>query len=249
LMTHCAKCDAVFEMDDSPAGTTCPRCGAVAAVHRPALVSQPAPAAPTTPNRGGADFWFDDGSSKGGFSLSGRPGILRWTKNVAVRLTSAVCPHCSRKVARGSAACPFCGQVLRKNAAAAGSSDFSAAIKKMLLAATLFIGLPAAVIVFVLVVCAPEGADVAKAPKTRPAPGAAQGVAAPAAQPEAARPQRRTPLSVLRSVRDKLRGTEHDGGSVPAKPSLEKTSDGPANTNVPTVGTGNGNQVKPDAPR
>jgi hypothetical protein len=244
-MTHCAKCDAVFEMDDSPAGTTCPRCGAVAAVHRPALVSQPAPAAPATPNRGGADFWFDDGSSKGGFSLSGRPGILRWTKNVAVRLTSAVCPHCSRKVARGSAACPFCGQILRT----AASSDFGAAIKKMLLAATLFIGLPAAVIVFVLVVCAPEGADVAKAPKTRPAAGAAQGAAAQPAPAEAARPQRRTPLSVLRSLRDKLRGTEHDGGSVPAKPSLEKASDGPTNTNVPAVGAGNGNQVKPDAPR
>ncbi len=155
-MTHCAKCDAVFEMDDSPAGTTCPRCGAVAAVHRPDVVAQPAPAAPATPNHGGADFWFDDRSSKGAFSLSGRPGILRWTKNVAVRLTSAVCPQCGRKVTRGGHACPFCGQVLRKNAAAAGSSDFSAAIKKMLLAATLFIGLPAAVIVFVLVVCAPR---------------------------------------------------------------------------------------------
>jgi predicted nucleic acid-binding Zn-ribbon protein len=245
-MTHCANCEAVFETDDSPAGTTCPRCGAVAAVHRPNVVAQPAPGAPATPNHGGADFWFDDGPSKGGFALSGRPGILRWTKNVAVRLTSAACPRCGRKLARGSAACPSCGQVLRKDAAAA-SSDFGAAIKKMLLAATLFIGLPAAVIVFVLVVCAPEGADVAKAPKGRPA--AAQGAAAPVAQPEVARPQRRTPLSVLRSLRDKLRGTEHDGGSVPAKPSLEKTSDGPTNTNVPAVGTGNGNQVKPDAPR
>ncbi len=243
-MTHCAKCDAVFETDDSPTGTTCPRCGAVASVRSPNLVSQPAPAAPVTPNHGGADFWFDDGSSKGGFALSGRPGTLRWTKNVAVRLTSAVCPHCDRKVARGSAACPFCGQVLRKDVPAA-SSDFGTAIKKMLLAATLFIGLPAAVIVFVLVICAPKGADLAKAPKTRPAAGAA----APAAQPEAARPQRRTPLSVLRSLRDKLRSTEHDGGSVPAKPSLEKTSDGPTNTNVPAVGTGNGNQVKPDASR
>jgi hypothetical protein len=119
----------------------------------------------------------------------------------------------------------------------------------MLLAATLFIGLPSAVIVFVLVVCAPEGADLAKAPKGRPA---AQGAAAPAAQPsqpEVARPQRRTPLSVLRSLRDKLRGTEHGGGSVPAKPSLQKTSDGPASTNVPAVGTGNSNQVKPDAAR
>jgi hypothetical protein len=245
-MIHCANCDAIFEAHDSPAGTTCPRCGAVAAVHRPDRASQPAPAAPLTPNHGGADFWFEEGSSKDRFSLSGRPGILRWTKNVAVRFTTAVCPHCGRKVARGSAACPFCGQALKRDAA--GSSDFAAAIKKMLLAATLFIGLPAGVIVFVLVVCAPQGANVAKAPKARRGAGAAQGAAAQPASPEAAPPQRRTPLSVFRSMRDKLRGTEHDGGSVPAKPALEKTSDGPTNTNVPAVGTGNGNQVKPDAP-
>ncbi len=162
-MIHCANCEAVFETDDSPDGTTCPRCGAVAAVRRPNLVTQPAPGAPATPNRGGADFWFDDGSSKGGFALPGRPGILRWTKNVAVRLTSAVCPHCGRKVRRGSATCPFCGQALKRDAA--GSSDFGAAIKKMLFAATVFIGVPAAVIVFVLVVCAPKGPTWQKPPR------------------------------------------------------------------------------------
>ncbi len=251
VMMHCAKCDAVFEVGEGPAGTVCPRCGAVAAPDAPTLtVVTTAPAAPITPNHGEADFWFDDGSSKGGMALKGRPGTLRWTKNVAVRLTHSVCPHCGRKIARGSQACAYCGQMLKRSSG--GSSDLGAALKKMLLAAMLVIGLPAALIVFVLVVCAPQGGDVQKAPKGSP-PAAAKGGGAvqSGGQPasgEEAKP-RRTPLSVLRSLRDKLRGTEHDGGSVPAKSSLEKTSDGTAKANVPVVGSGNGNQVKPDSAR
>jgi hypothetical protein len=235
-MVHCPKCDASFEaQDQTHAETVCPRCGATGAA------TSGAPVAVAADSRGG------------GFSLSGRPGILRWTKNVAVRLVRSVCPVCGQKIGPGMPACPHCGCALKKSPAPP-SGELGPALRKMLIAATVFIGIPAAIIVFILVVCAPEGGDVA--PKAgrppRPAP-IAERTEPPSAQPQKAdaeRPESKGSLrSVLRSVRDRLRGSEHGSSSVPAKTSLEKPGQGPSDSNVPPVGTRDGQQVKPDPAR
>ena len=107
----------------------------------------------------GAPPSFTHASHGSGFSLSGHAGTLRWTKNVAVRLTRSLCPGCGQKVGKKMSACPHCGRLLKKGSEPA-SGKFIAALRKMLIAATVFIGLPAGVIVFVLVVCAPKGGEV-----------------------------------------------------------------------------------------
>jgi hypothetical protein len=244
-MIHCPKCDALFEAhDDARPDTACPRCGCI--VRKAAATG----AALKTPDRNGAvatdhiaDFGVMGHSGGSGFSLSGRPGILHWTKNVAVRLTRSVCPGCRHQVARGMCTCPNCGRTLRKSSPPA-PREFGSVLRKMLVAATVFIGFPAAVIVFVLVVCAPEEGDVgANAPRTAPAAPVAQRATAPSAE------RHRSPFSMLRSIRAWLHGAEHDSGSSPAKAPLEKPGDGVSDPHVPPVGTRNGEQVKPDPTR
>jgi predicted RNA-binding Zn-ribbon protein involved in translation (DUF1610 family) len=254
-MLHCHKCDALFEAhEDARADIACPRCGCIVRASA-AIQSGREDSAPGGAARHDevAHFLLADDSRRRGFSLSGGPHILRWTKNVAVRLVSSVCPGCGHKVGRGMFSCPQCGRALKKKGAPA-PQDFRRVLRKMLVAATVFIGLPAAVIVFVLVVCAPEGDDVG-ANAQRPAPfgRVAQRSPAPSTVTQQANTEQsvphRSPRSVLRSIRAWLRGAEHGGSSVPAKTPLEQTGEGVNDAHVPQVGTRNGEQVKPDATR
>ena len=234
---------------DACAETACPRCGRIVPVTAAVRSER------HNPSSGGFDahddiphFLSADGSHGGSFSLSGQPGILRWTKNVAVRLVNSVCPNCGHKVGRAMPACPHCGHVLRKNSAPV-SGEFGRVLRKMLIAATVFIGFPAGVIVFVLVVCAPKGGDVGfNAPRPAPASPGGPSVTPQKANANADAPHR-TALSVLRAIRDRLRGSDHGPSSVPAKPSLEKTGDGVRDAHVPPMGTRDGQQVKPDPAR
>ncbi len=247
-MLHCPKCDAIFEThDDACAETACPRCGGMVRTADPirSIPENPARRA-TTSHDDFAHFSIAADSRRRGFSLTGRPGILHWTKNVAVRLVRSACPDCGRNVGKGMSVCPQCGRALKKNSAPA-PREFGRVLRKMLFAAIVFIGLPAAVIVFVLVVCAPEEDNVgANAPRQAPAGTVGQRVLPPSAEPQ--KPHR-SPLSVLRSMRAWLRGAEHGGGGAPAKTPLEKPGDGGNDPHVPPVGPGNGEQVKPDPTR
>jgi hypothetical protein len=120
-------------------------------------------------------------------------------------------------------------------------------LRKMVLAATLFIGLPAALIVFVLVVCAPDEGDIAdNAPKLQPSATATDRDGATPEQPDRARPERRRPLSALRAW---LHGLLHGGTGVPPKAALENSDDGAREAQGPRAGAGNGDQVKPDSAR
>jgi uncharacterized C2H2 Zn-finger protein len=251
LMVHCPKCDAIFEeQENACTETACPRCGGIVRMTAAVEPADRAAGLRSTGHEDGAHPSLTNASHRSGFSLSGRPGILRWTKNVAVTLTSSVCPGCGHKVSPRLSACPRCGRLLKKGSAPA-SGGFGSTVRKMLIAATVFIGLPAAVIVFVVVVCAPEAGDVGTNPR-RPVPAdrGAPRPTLPGAEPQRANADRkaehRSPLSALRSIRDRLRGAEHGGSSVPATTPLEKTGDGVGDAHVPPVGTRNSEQVKPD---
>lgn len=254
LMLHCPKCDAIFEeQENACTETTCPRCGRTICTAAAVVSADLTRGAGSTGHEEAAQVAFTDAPHGSGFSLSGRPGILRWTKNVAVTLTSSVCPGCGHKVSTRSSACPHCGRLL-KNGSAPASGEFGSALRKMLLAATVFIGLPAAVIVFVVVVCAPEGSDSGtNAQRSVPAGRVAPRSTVPGAEPQKAnadgKAEHRSPLSALRSIRDRLRGAEHGRSSVPAKAPLEKAGDGVGDAHVPPVGARDGEQVKPDPTR
>jgi hypothetical protein len=173
-------------------------------------------------------------------SLLGRPGMLRWTKNVVVRLTSFACLHCGTQVRRGTTVCPCCGAPLARGSTP--TSRLVPALRKMIVAAMIFIGLPAGVIVFVLVVCAPE---VGKARRDTPQPA---NVAAPVTHQgrEPRKPEHRTLSSIFRSVRDWLRGTEHRKGGAASKPPLEETGDRAEYAHVPQMRPRDSEQVEPD---
>ena len=251
LMLHCQKCDAIFEeQENACAETTCPRCGGIVRTAAAIESADPSAGVGSAEHEEGAQPSSTHASHGSGFSLSGHAGTLRWTKNVAVRLTRSVCPRCGQKVGKKMSTCPHCGRLLKKGSEPA-SGKFAPALRKMLIAATVFIGLPAGIIVFVLVVCAPKGGEVGT---NAPRPVAADRVAArpvlPGAEPLKAngnpKAEHRSPLSALRSIRDRLRGAEHGGSSVPATTPLEKTGDGVGDAHVPPVGTRNSEQVKPD---
>jgi ribosomal protein L37AE/L43A len=250
-MLHCPKCDAIFEeQENACTETTCPRCGSIIRTSAAAGSADLTGGVGSSGHEEGAHLSFTHASQGSGFSLSGRPGILRWTKNVAVTLITSVCPGCGHKVSTRSSACPHCGRLLKKGSAPA-STEFGSTLRKMLLAATVFIGLPAAVIVFVVVVCAPEGSDLGTdAQRSVPADRLAPRATLPGAEPQKAnavgKAEHRSPLSALRSIRDRLRGAEHGGSSVPAKAPLEKAGDRVGDAHVPPVGTRDGEQVKPD---
>jgi phage FluMu protein Com len=251
LMLHCPKCDAIFEAhENAHVDTTCPRCGSVVSTAAKSW------SVPQDAGRGGAaapddgeHFLFTDDSRGHGISLTGRPGILRWTKNVAVRLVTSVCPGCGHTVRKGQSACPHCGRSLAKSPAPV-SGELGRVLRKMLLAAAVFIGVPAAVIVFVLVVCAPKGSDVGpRAPRSMPA-----GPVQPRAIVPDAKPQhpdvdqpadRRGPRWGLRSLRKWLRGAEHGGSPPPNGPVGE--AGGGAEKSAPPAGARNSDPVKPDA--
>jgi rubrerythrin len=249
LILHCPKCDAIFEAhDDAHFETTCPRCGRV--VRTGATISWFAANA----DRRGAKERDDQAHLSGAedsresrFSLAGRPGILRWTKNVAVRLIASVCPACGHTVRRGMTACPLCGRSLIKQAAPR-LPELGRVLRKVLLRTAVFIGLPAAVIVFVLIVCAPEGGDLGQnAPRSTPA-GSARERTAAAATAQQNNPNeavvKRGPLSALRSFRKWLRGPER--GSSPARAPLSEAPDRAGKADVPPEAAGNGDHVKPD---
>jgi hypothetical protein len=240
-MLHCPKCDAIFEAhENAQVETSCPRCGRVVSKAAtnwsvPQKAGRDGAAAPDD----GEHFLFTDDSRGRGFSLAGRPGILRWTKNVAVRLVTSVCPGCGHTVRKGQPACPHCGRSLAKSPAPV-SSELGLVLRKMLLAAAVFIGVPAAVIVFVLVVCAPKGSDVG--------PPAARVADAKPQQADVDQPaERRGPRWALRSLRKWLRGPNH-GSSSPAKGSIGETGDGAEKSALP-AGARNSDPAKPDATR
>jgi hypothetical protein len=225
LTIHCPKCDVFFdECDDTCAEIACPRCGHVL---RDEVAGQVAPL-------------FERDWDGRGVSLLGRPGILRWTKNVVVRLTSFACLRCGTQVRRGTTICPCCRAPLDRSTP---PSRFAPALRKMFIAALVFIGVPAGLIVFLLVVCAPE-VDRAKhnapQPSSVKAPGARQG------DRELRKPDRRGRPSVFRSIRDWLRGTEHRKGCASSKPPLEDTCDRTEHAHIPQMGPRDCAQVEPD---
>jgi uncharacterized Zn finger protein (UPF0148 family) len=253
LILHCPKCDAILEAhDDAHFETTCPRCGRV--VRTGATI----PWFAANADRGVAKerdqqlhFVGTDASRESRFSLAGQPGILRWTKNVAVRLIASVCPACGHRVRKGMTACPHCGRSLTKQAAPR-LPELGRVLRKVLLRAAVFIGLPAAVIVFVLIVCAPEGGDVGQnGPRSTPT-GSARERTAAAATTQQNNPNeavvKRGPLSPLRSFRKWLRGPAR-GSGAPAEAPLGEAADRAEKSRVPSEGAGNGDRVKPDPAR
>jgi hypothetical protein len=102
----------------------------------------------------------------------------------------------------------------------------------MFIAALVFIGLPAGLIVFLLVVCAPE---VNRAKHNVPQPSSVKAPGAHQADRGLRKPGRRGLPSIFRSVRDWLRGTEHRKGSAASKPPLEETGDGAEYAHVPQM--------------
>ena len=260
MTIHCPSCRTIFEpRADGRGEAECPYCGRifkVAAASETASYT-PAPVAAAPAAKEAVTVLPPTETVRGGqISLQGRPGILRWTKNVAVRFTHAACSGCGRNVAKRASVCPFCGQALKKSDVPA-SVGFGSALRMMAIAALVFIGIPAAIIVFILVVLAPEGGDVApKArrpvaakplPKNPGSPNPELQAGAKSGKADESQATRgRGPLSVLRSLRDRLRGTEHGSSSVPAKAPLQKAGDGASDAHVPPVGPGDSQQVKPD---
>jgi predicted RNA-binding Zn-ribbon protein involved in translation (DUF1610 family) len=245
-MLRCPSCHSNFEAQSAQVENVCPHCGLITAL---APEVRPAEITPAAAQHAAPEIWPAEEARSGGISLSGRPGVLRWTKNVAVRFSGRTCPQCGHTVARGALACPYCGRILKPQSAPA-RTELSVVLRKMLLAAILFIGLPAAVIVFILVVCAPEEGDVAgKGPKQQPSATATDRNGTGPTRPDGARPGRRGPRSALSSMRAWVYGLLHGGASVPAKPALENPDDGTRDAQSPPAGAGNGNQVKPDPAR
>jgi uncharacterized Zn finger protein (UPF0148 family) len=253
LILHCPKCDAIFEAhDDAHFETTCPRCGRV--VRTGATVSWfTANADQSVANERDepAHVCGADASRDSRFSLAGQPGILRWTKNVAVRLVASVCPACGHTIRRGATACPLCGRSLTKQAAPR-LPELGRMLRKVLLRTAVFIGLPAAVIVFVLIVCAPEGGDVGQnGPRSTPT-GSARERPAAAVTAQQNNPNeavaKRGPLSALRSFRKWLRGPAR-GSGAPAQAPLGESPDRAEKARVPSEGAGNGDHIKADSAR
>lgn len=240
ITIHCPKCDVFFdERDDASAEIACPRCGHV--LRDEVLgreVDRKTELQPTVVENV-ANFDHDWGGP--GVSLLGRPGILRWTKNVVVRLTSSACLSCGTQFRRGTAVCPCCQAPLAR-----GSTPTSRrvpAVRKMFVAALVFIGLPAGLIVFLLVVCAPE---VEKAKRNAPQPPSVATSGTRQAGRGLRKPERRGLPSVFRSIRDWLRGTEHRKGGAASKPALEETSERTEQAHVPQMRPRDGAQVEPD---
>jgi uncharacterized Zn finger protein (UPF0148 family) len=237
LTIHCPQCDVFFdERDDICAAIACPRCGHILREDVTARVVARKTNLQSTDRENFAVF--DHGRR---ISLLGRPGILRWTKNVAIRLIVSACPRCGTQIRRGMAVCPCCGA--RLNRAAAPTSRFVRVVRKMIIAATIFIGVPAALIVFVLVVCAPEPE---KAKRNSPLSGSVAAPESPHGGRGPREPERRGLSSGFRSVRDWLRGAKHHGGGPASKAPLEETGDRAEGARVPPVRTRDGAQVEPD---
>ncbi len=247
-MLHCPKCDAIFEAhEDAHVETTCPRCGRVVSKGAPiGSLSRGVGEDNSAASESGSHFLFTNAPRAGGVSLAGRPGILRWTKNVAVRLVASSCPACGRSVGKRLSWCPYCGRPLQKSSVPA-AAEWVRRLRKILVATTVFIGIPTAVIVFVLVVCAPEGNDVGvNAPRALPA--ARDATTRPGEKPEVARVDpiapKRGPLSALRSLRKWLRGPERGNGDVPAKSPLEGSGHALGKSRVPTAAAEKGDSTK-----
>jgi hypothetical protein len=240
LTIHCPKCDVFFdERDDACAAIACPRCGHILREDAAGRVVTRSTNLQPTDTENFADF-----EHRRQISLLGRPGILRWTKNVAVRLIVSACPHCGTQIRRGTAVCPCCG--VRLNRTAAPTSRFVRLARKMIVAATIFIGVPAALIVFVLVVCAPEPD---KAKRNLPPSGSVAAPESPYSDRVSRGPERRGLSSAFRSVRDWLRGTKHRSGGVASKAPLDETGDRAEPTRVPPVRSRDGAQIEPDPVR
>ncbi|HET6323759.1 MAG TPA: hypothetical protein VFG04_03585 [Planctomycetaceae bacterium] len=116
----------------------------------------------------------------------------------------------------------------------------------------MFIGIPTAVIVFVLVVCAPEGNDVGQnAPRSLPA--VPDRAIRPGEKPEVAGVDpvapKRGPLSILRSLRKWLGGSERGNGNAPAKLPLDDPGNGLGKPRLPAAAAENDDPIKSDPNR
>jgi hypothetical protein len=229
LTIHCLKCDVYFdERDDACAEIACPRCGYILREEAAKRVVARKPNVQPIVAENFANFDHDwDGR---GVSLLGRPGILRWTKNVVVRLISSACLRCGTQVRRGTAVCPCCRAPLTQDSTA--ESRLVPTLRKMFVAALVFIGLPAGLIVFLLVVCAPE---VEKAKRDAPQPPSVATSGIHQAGRRLKKPEHGSHPSIFRSVREWLRGTEHRKGSAASKPPLEETGDRTEYAHVPQM--------------
>ncbi len=235
LMLHCPKCDAIFEAhDDAHVETTCPRCGRVvstAAIRSVFMVLRDA--SPDDPAKGETTV------VRTSYSQTIRvTAALRWPGAPASCAGRKTWPYgwwpraallAATRSGKACPWCPYCGRSLKK-ARRRGLQNWGDVLRKVLLAATVFIGIPTAVIVFVLVVCAPEGNDVGQnAPRSLPAVPDQPRAIRPGEKPEVASVDpvapKRSPLSALRSLRKWLRRTEQ-GTRPPAKGSIGERRSG-----------------------
>jgi predicted amidophosphoribosyltransferase len=144
LQLHCPKCDAPIEASTADAAdkARCWRCGHSFA---PELRSE------VRPDANGfcaADDWT--------VHVPAFPGkrAVRLVQRLARRPAASTCPACREEVSRQAVACPSCGRMLKQRSRLAFSS---ADWRRIGVAILVFIGLPAAVIFFLIVLCAPRG--------------------------------------------------------------------------------------------
>jgi predicted amidophosphoribosyltransferase len=79
---------------------------------------------------------------------------MRLVQRLAKRSSLVACPACGRQVSRQALACPQCGRLITKRF---GRWLSKAEWQTIAIALIVFVGVPAAVIFFLVVVCAPHG--------------------------------------------------------------------------------------------
>jgi len=79
---------------------------------------------------------------------------IRLVQRLASRPALLPCPACGKEVGRQAVACPSCGRVLKRRSRRWLSR---AEWRTIGIAIIVFVGLPAAVIFFLVVLCAPRG--------------------------------------------------------------------------------------------
>jgi uncharacterized paraquat-inducible protein A len=148
LQIHCPKCDAPIEVraEDAADNARCWRCG-----HTFATQLRPETRPEIRPDANGscaADDW-----SVHVPAFSGKKAV-RLVRRLASRPPLAFCPACGKEVSRQAVACPSCRRALKKRPRRRlSNSDW----QTIGIALIVTIGLPAAVIFFLVVVCAPRG--------------------------------------------------------------------------------------------
>jgi uncharacterized paraquat-inducible protein A len=144
LQLHCPHCDAPIEVQTAEAADNarCWRCGHTFAPElRPEI-------RPDAHGLCAADDWT--------VHVPAFPGrrAIRLVQSLSSRPAFSTCPACGKKVSRQVVACPSCGRVLKQRSRRWLSR---AEWRTIGIAIIVFVGLPAAVIFFLVVLCAPRG--------------------------------------------------------------------------------------------